>query len=69
MRFGTPDGKEPNGKTLNLTGMENGKPALFLLRVSLLFDTNGSVQDKADELPDREGRCGQRALSQDPNHS
>ncbi len=33
MRFGTPDGKEPTGKTLNLTGMENGKPALFLLRV------------------------------------
>ncbi len=34
MRFGTPDGKEPTGKTLNLTGMENGKPALFLLKVS-----------------------------------
>jgi Ran-binding protein 3 len=33
MRFGTPDGKEPTGKTLNLTGMENGKPALFLLKV------------------------------------
>ena len=34
MRFGTPDGKEPTGKTLNLTGVENGKPALFLLKVS-----------------------------------
>jgi Ran-binding protein 3 len=36
MKFGTPECKEPNGKTLNLTGMENGKPALFLLKVSLL---------------------------------
>lgn len=35
MRFGTPDGKEPTGRTLNLTGMENGKPALFLLKVCL----------------------------------
>ena len=34
MRFGTPDGKEPTGKTLNMTGMEDGKPALFLLKVS-----------------------------------
>jgi Ran-binding protein 3 len=69
MRFGTPDGKEPNGKTLNLTGMENGKPALFLLRVSLLFDAKSCVQDKADEFPDREGGCGQRTLSQNPNPS
>jgi Ran-binding protein 3 len=37
MKFGTPDGQEPAGKTLNLTGMENGKLALFLLRVSSLL--------------------------------
>lgn len=37
MQFGTPDGKEPNGKTMNLTGMENGKPALFLLKVRCVF--------------------------------
>lgn len=36
MRYGTPDGKDPTGKTLNLTGMEDGKPALFLLKVCVL---------------------------------
>lgn len=37
MKFGTPDGGEPTGKTLNLTGVENGKPALFLLKVCIVF--------------------------------
>ena len=34
MKVGTPEGGEPNGKTLNVTGMEGGKPTLFALKVS-----------------------------------
>lgn len=37
MKFGTVDGQEPTGKTLYLTGMEDGKPALFSLRVCIRF--------------------------------
>ena len=34
MKVGTPEGGEPNGRTLNITGMEGGKPTLFALKVS-----------------------------------
>ena len=34
MKVGTPEGNEPTGKTLNITGMEAGKPTLFALKVS-----------------------------------
>jgi hypothetical protein len=34
MKVGTPEGGEPTGKTLNVTGMEGGKPTLFALKVS-----------------------------------
>lgn len=33
MKVGNQSGDEPNGKFLNLAGMENGKPALFMLKV------------------------------------
>jgi hypothetical protein len=33
MKVGNPDGDEPTGKTLNVTGMEGGKPTLFALKV------------------------------------
>ena len=33
MKVGTPEGGEPTGKTMNLTGMEDGRPALFILKV------------------------------------
>ena len=36
MKFGTPEGGEPTGKTINITGMEGGKPALFILKVSAI---------------------------------
>jgi len=34
MKVGTPEGDEPTGKTLNVTGVEGGKPTLFALKVS-----------------------------------
>jgi Ran-binding protein 3 len=37
MKVGTPEGNEPTGKTLNITGMEAGKPTLFALKVSSIW--------------------------------
>ena len=39
MKFGTVDGSEPTGKMMNLTGIEDGKPALFLLKVRQPFSS------------------------------
>ncbi len=51
MKFGTVDGQEPTGKTLYLTGMEDGKPALFSLRVRVRCFLMGScLQVKANAL-------------------
>jgi hypothetical protein len=33
MRVGAADGGPPNGKTINFTGLEAGKPSLFILKV------------------------------------
>ena len=35
MKVGDADGNEPTGKTMLLTGLEDGKPALFQIKVSL----------------------------------
>ncbi len=37
MNVGTKEGGEPSGKTMMLTGLEDGKPKGFQIRVSLLF--------------------------------
>jgi Ran-binding protein 3 len=37
MKVGNPDGGEPTGKTLNVTGMEGGKPTLFAIKVSFFY--------------------------------
>ena len=37
MKVGTPEGGEPTGKTLNVTGMEAGKPTLFAIKASSII--------------------------------
>jgi hypothetical protein len=34
MIVGTPDGKEPTGKTMHLTGLEAGKPTGYQMKAS-----------------------------------
>lgn len=34
MKVGTGDGKEPNGKTMLIAGLDEGKPSLFQIKVS-----------------------------------
>ena len=34
MNVGTHDGKEPTGKTMHLTGLEEGKPTGYQMKVS-----------------------------------
>lgn len=48
MKVGTPEGGEPTGKTLNITGMEGGKPSMFILKVSKP-DVTFLVQQNADQ--------------------
>lgn len=38
MKVGTQDGEPPTGKTMFLTGMEDGKPRLFQIKVRLTRD-------------------------------
>lgn len=35
MKVGTTEGGEPSGRAMSLTGMEGGKPVLYMLKVSL----------------------------------
>ncbi len=35
MSVGTPDGKEPTGKTMHLTSLEDGKPTGYQMKASL----------------------------------
>jgi Ran-binding protein 3 len=37
MNVGTPDGQEPSGKTMHLTGLEDGKPIGFQIKVQLML--------------------------------
>jgi hypothetical protein len=46
MNVGNQSGGEPNGKFLNLAGMENGKPALFMLKVWYCVNHNKAGTDK-----------------------
>lgn len=40
MNVGTHDGKEPTGRTMHLTGLEEGKPTGYQIKVTLNFWSN-----------------------------
>lgn len=62
MKVGNQSGDEPNGKFLNLAGMENGKPALFMLKV---YNDTYFVSLSLTLITDRQGGSGQGALPED----
>ena len=68
MKVGNADGDEPTGKTLNVTGIEGGKPTLFALKVgfSLLAVCWQSKYSHANINADWKGGGGQRPVPQ--NH-
>lgn len=39
MNVGTPEGEEPTGRTMHLTGLEDGRPRGFQIRVSQMKDS------------------------------
>jgi Ran-binding protein 3 len=60
MNVGTKDGKEPSGRTMMLTGMEEGKPKGFQIRVGEFLGLYG---DWWLTCTDRQGRRSERSLS------
>jgi hypothetical protein len=71
MKVGNPDGGEPTGKTLNVTGMEGGKPTLFALKVGSfsLQCASGAKCFSANVYADWEGRSSQGSVPQDHGSS
>ena len=62
MNVGNQSGGEPNGKFLNLAGMENGKPALFMLKVCYCVNNHNAVTDR---ITDRKGGGREGTLPED----
>jgi hypothetical protein len=72
MKVGTPEGNEPTGKTLNITGMEAGKPTLFVLKVSSFRSATLFIEatcPHANGRTDWKGRSGQGPVPQDHGSS
>lgn len=63
MKVGSQSGDEPSGKFLNLAGMENGKPALFMLKVWRCYAY--SRMQSLTAVTDRKGRSSQGTLPED----
>lgn len=68
MKVGTQDGQEPSGKTMLITGLEEGKPSLFQIKVSLQSSAlrRQSCMLTCFFLTGRKGRCLEGDLPQDP---
>src|SRR5205085_11854335 len=72
MKVGTPEGNEPTGKTLNITGMEAGKPTLFALKVSAFRSATliiEATRSPANVCTDWKRRSSQRPVPQDHGSS
>jgi hypothetical protein len=72
MKVGTPEGNEPTGKTLNITGMEAGKPTLFALKVSSFRSATSFIEaacSHANGRTDWKGRSSQGPVPQDHGSS
>lgn len=62
MKVGTQDGEPPTGKTMFLTGMEDGKPRLFQIKVRSSY---GRVSLYTDIKADGQRRGSERTILQD----
>ncbi|KAK5276262.1 hypothetical protein LTR40_011850 [Exophiala xenobiotica] len=53
MNVGTHDGQEPSGRTMHLTGLEEGKPTGFQIKVGkedVLKEIYHKIQELKDDL-------------------